>query len=218
MYLRTQKARRGLETFSAAAASSCRRRSPESRGPRRSPQVAARRGASFGGQPPRLARPPRAWRGLGLPCGHRSHSRTGSRTSAARTATGRHPRQEVALRRDGAPQPRPAREGRGEAGQAPRRGPCTGRTGRHPEGRRSPAPAALRGQAASGAPPRRHPSSLLRPTRFRPGRSLRAPRPGACPGLWRGLLPLSVQPGRRLRPGARPVSGCLWRSGWGWPR
>lgn len=46
--------------------------------PRRSPQVAARRGVSVGGQSPRLARTPGAQHGRVLPCGHRSHGRTGS--------------------------------------------------------------------------------------------------------------------------------------------
>lgn len=197
VYLRTQKARRGLETFSTAAASSGRHRSPESRGPRRSPQVAARRGASFGGQPPRLARPPRAWRGLGLPCGHRSHSRTGSRTSAARTATRRHPRQEVALRRDWAPQPRPARESRGGAGRGKPRAAA-------------PAPGEPAGTQRVGAPqpPLRsgvrqlpaHPLDVIRPRCCAPRASARA---GALErrgrGLARALSRLAARPAAAVR-------------------
>lgn len=67
IYLHTQKARRGPHSALLLPIA-----------PRRSPQVAARRGVSVGGQSPRLARTPGAQHGRVLPCRHRSYGRTGS--------------------------------------------------------------------------------------------------------------------------------------------
>lgn len=156
--------------FRAAAAHSCRRRSPESRGPRRSPQVAAGSGAAPGR---RLARPRGARRGLGFPRGHRSHSRTGSQRGSGHR--GRRPRS----------------DGPGRLSHS-RRGPCAGRTGGHGrEGR--PGTRCSPGRAASGAPS----TSPLRaaaqpfPCRRAPGRGRHGRRGVPVPagslrfGLWR---------------------------------
>lgn len=103
-YLHTQKARRGLHSAPIA--------------PRRSPQVAARRGVSVGGQSPRLARPPRARHGRALPCRHRSRGGTGSQQPAPQSA-GSHDRR-VTLQTRAGPHERAAlRGGEGRAEPAP---------------------------------------------------------------------------------------------------
>lgn len=133
--------------------------------PHRSPQVAARRGVSVGGQSPRLARTPGAQHGRVLPCGHRSHGRTGSQhfrsprhNLRAATTEGGHPQDETRTS-----QP-PGEEGGGRLGRA-RAGRTTGTGEKALPDRRS------HDQAPSGASQRHHSPPPPRFSRFRPPRS-----------------------------------------------
>lgn len=188
-----------------------RRRSPDSRGPRRSPQVAARRGASFDGQPTLLARPPGARRGLGLPCGHRSHSETDSRRfrgpHSGLQAPAAGGRARTGLGASGG-------EGRGRASTAPQPPRRVNRRHRVDGAAQTPLRSVvwqLPAHALDVITPLPHSS------RFRPGPSLAAaPRSGAgrvrlSPAPRRGPPPLPARPERRS------AARCPWSSGRGWP-